>query len=82
MFGIVQGGLFKDLRIKSLNALTKIDFDGYAIGGLAVGETQNEMFEVLDDIKEVMPNNKPRYLNGCWNSNQYFRKHSLRRRYV
>ena len=64
LFGIVQGGLFKDLRIKSLDALTKIDFDGYAIGGLAVGETQNEMFVVLDDIKEVMPVDKPRYLMG------------------
>ena len=64
LFGIVQGGLFKDLRIKSLNALTKIGFDGYAIGGLAVGETQKEMFNVLDDIKEFMPKNKPRYLMG------------------
>jgi len=64
LFGIVQGGLFKDLRIKSLNSLTKIDFDGYAIGGLAVGETQKEMFNVLDDIKEYMPENKPRYLMG------------------
>jgi len=64
LFGIVQGGLFKDLRIKSLNSLTKIDFDGYAIGGLAVGETQNEMFDVLDDIKQAMPVNKPRYLMG------------------
>ena len=64
LFGIVQGGLFKDLRIKSLNALTKIGFDGYAIGGLAVGETQNEMFKVLDDINEGMPENKPRYLMG------------------
>ena len=64
LFGIVQGGLFKDLRIKSLNALMKINFDGYAIGGLAVGETQNEMFNVLDGIKEIMPENKPRYLMG------------------
>ena len=64
LFGIVQGGLFKDLRLKSLNALTKIDFDGYAIGGLAVGETQKEMFNVLDDIKEHMPSDKPRYLMG------------------
>jgi len=64
LFGIVQGGLFKDLRIKSLNALTKIGFDGYAIGGLAVGETQNEMFDVLDSIKEAMPENYPRYLMG------------------
>ncbi len=64
LFGIVQGGLFKDLRIKSLQELTKIGFDGYAIGGLAVGETQNEMFEVLDDIKNHMPEDKPRYLMG------------------
>ena len=64
LFGIVQGGLFKELRIKSLNALTKIGFDGYAIGGLAVGETQNEMFNTLNDIKEIMPEDKPRYLMG------------------
>ena len=64
LFGIVQGGLFRDLRIKSLNELTKINFDGYAIGGLAVGESQKEMFDVLDDIKEQMPEDKPRYLMG------------------
>ena len=64
LFGIVQGGLFQDLRIKSLNELIKINFDGYALGGLAVGESQKEMFEVLDNIKEFMPKNKPRYLMG------------------
>jgi queuine tRNA-ribosyltransferase len=64
LFGIVQGGLFQNLRKKSLNALTKINFDGYAIGGLAVGETQKEMFSVLDYIKELMPEDKPRYLMG------------------
>ena len=64
LFGIVQGGLFKELRVKSLNALTKINFDGYAIGGLAVGESQKEMFEVLNYLKELMPIEKPRYLMG------------------
>ena len=64
LFGIVQGGLFKDLRIKSLNELINIGFDGYAMGGLAVGESQNEMFTVLDDIKEFLPNEKPHYLMG------------------
>jgi len=64
IFGIVQGGLFSDLRIKSLNELLKIDFDGYAIGGLAVGESQKEMFKILDEIKIHMPKNKPRYLMG------------------
>ena len=64
LFGIVQGGLFKDLRLKSLQELIKIGFDGYALGGLAVGETQEEMFNVLDDIKENLPNEKPHYLMG------------------
>ena len=50
LFGIVQGGIYKDLRLESLNNLKKIDFDGYALGGLAVGETQNQMFKVLDNI--------------------------------
>ena len=64
LFGIIQGGLFKDLRLKSLNELIKIDFDGYALGGLAVGESQKEMFKVLDDIKEDLPEEKPHYLMG------------------
>ena len=64
IFGIIQGGLFKDLRIESLNGLLKIGFDGYALGGLAVGESQNEMFTVLDNIKDYLPANKPHYLMG------------------
>ena len=64
LFGIVQGGLFKDLRIKSLNGLLEMNFSGYAIGGLAVGESQKEMFNVLDYIKDELPNNKPHYLMG------------------
>ena len=64
LFGIIQGGLFKDLRIKSLSELIKIGFDGYAMGGLAVGESQNEMFKVLDDVKEHLPEEKPHYLMG------------------
>ena len=64
LFGIVQGGLFNDLRLKSLKELIKIGFDGYAIGGLAVGDSQKEMFKVLDYLKNYMPINKPRYLMG------------------
>ena len=64
LFGIIQGGLFKDLRKESLKELIKLDFDGYAIGGLAVGESQKEMFSVLSDIKNDLPENKPRYLMG------------------
>ena len=64
LFGIVQGGIYKDLRLESLEGLKKNDFDGYAIGGLAVGETQKQMFKVLKDIVPFMPKNKPRYLMG------------------
>ena len=64
LFGIVQGGIHKDLRLESLNGLQKIGFDGYAIGGLAVGESQKQMFKILDDLKSLMPKNKPRYLMG------------------
>ncbi len=54
----------KILGIKSLNELIKIGFDGYAMGGLAVGESQEEMFNVLDDVKEHLPEEKPHYLMG------------------
>ncbi len=64
LFGIVQGGLFNELRLKSLEQLIDIDFDGYAMGGLAVGETQKEMFDVLDGVKDYLPKDKPRYLMG------------------
>ena len=64
LFGIIQGGLFNDLRLQSLSKLIDIKFDGYALGGLAVGETQNEMFKVLDAVKKYIPKNKPRYLMG------------------
>ena len=64
LFGIVQGGLFNDLREKSVQTLKEINFDGYAIGGLAVGETQKEMFNVLEGLKNIMPDEKPRYLMG------------------
>ena len=64
LFGIIQVGLFNDLRAKSLEELTKIDFDGYALGGLAVGESQKQMFTVLDNLKSILPNNKPHYLMG------------------
>ena len=64
LFGIVQGGIYIDLRLESLEGLKKIDFDGYALGGLAVGETQKQMLKVLDNILPYMPKNKPRYLMG------------------
>ena len=64
LFGIVQGGLFEDLREESLKKLIEINFDGYALGGLAVGETQEQMFNTLEKITKIMPKDKPRYLMG------------------
>ena len=64
IFGIQQGGLEPDLRKESAEKLSSIGFDGYAIGGLAVGEGQNAMFEVLDFAPDQLPVDKPRYLMG------------------
>ena len=64
LFGIIQGGMYEDLRLASLEALTTIGFDGYAIGGLSVGEPKEEMIHVLDQIAWKMPEPRPRYLMG------------------
>ncbi len=64
LFAVIQGGLDKKLRLKSLRELVKIGFDGYNIGGLSVGETDQEMQAVLDYLVSEMPENKPRYLMG------------------
>ena len=64
LFGIVQGGMYPNLRRESLAGLVEIGFDGYAIGGLSVGEPKEEMLKVLDALTPVMPTDKPRYLMG------------------
>ena len=64
LFGIVQGGMHLDLRKQSLDGLTRIGFDGYAIGGLSVGEPKSEMMKVLDSLASELPNESPRYLMG------------------
>ena len=64
LFGIAQGGLFKDLRIESIEKLIEINFNGYAMGGLAVGESQSEMFKILNETVDYFPKKKPRYLMG------------------
>ena len=64
LFGIMQGGVTRDLREESAKALINIGFDGYAVGGLAVGEGQEAMFGVLDYAPEMLPADKPRYLMG------------------
>ncbi|MEN2750637.1 tRNA guanosine(34) transglycosylase Tgt [Psychrobacter sp. FBL11] len=64
LFGIIQGSMYADLRQQSLEGLLEIGFDGYAIGGLSVGEPKDEMMDVLDYIPDAMPADKPRYLMG------------------
>ncbi len=64
LFGIVQGGMFEELRDESLDALVDIGFDGYAIGGLSVGEPKEEMMRILAHTAPKMPADKPRYLMG------------------
>ena len=64
LFGIAQGGLYKDLREESIKKLIKIDFDGYALGGLAVGESQKQMLKILKGTTHMLPKRKPRYLMG------------------
>ncbi|MCD4825651.1 MAG: tRNA guanosine(34) transglycosylase Tgt [Phycisphaerae bacterium] len=64
LFGIQQGGVFRDLRAESARRLVELDLPGYAIGGLSVGEGHEPMCDVLDDIDELLPRDKPRYLMG------------------
>lgn len=64
LFGIVQGGMYEDLRFESLDILAEIGFDGYAVGGLSVGEPKEDMFRVLRTLVPRMPDDAPRYLMG------------------
>ena len=64
LFGIVQGGIYPDLRTESVAALSEIPFDGFAIGGLAVGESKSQMYEIVDLVSNLLPVGKPRYLMG------------------
>lgn len=64
LFGIVQGGMYKDLRTMSVNDLVALDFPGYAVGGLSVGEPKDLMYEILEHTVPLLPENKPRYLMG------------------
>ncbi len=64
LFGIIQGSVYKDLRLKSLEEIIALNFDGYAIGGLAVGEPEKKMWRVLEYLMPLLPEDKPRYLMG------------------
>ncbi len=67
LFGIIQGGIYPDLRKKSAKELIKLDFDGYSIGGFGLGETIDEEFKIVKQMKELIPENKPVYLMGIGN---------------
>ena len=64
LFGIDQGGVFNDIRIDHAKRISELDLDGYAVGGLAVGETHEEMYDVLDNVVPYLPKDKPTYLMG------------------
>ncbi len=64
LFGIIQGGFYRDLRARSARNLVDMEFDGYAIGGLSVGEPKSLMWEMVDGIIDILPHDKPRYLMG------------------
>ena len=64
LFGINQGGVYEDIRIEHAKQITKLDLDGYAVGGLAVGESHEEMYRILDAVVPYLPDNKPTYLMG------------------
>ena len=64
LFGINQGCTFDDLRIENMKQIAKLDLDGYAIGGLAVGEPKEDMYRIISAVEPFMPENKPRYLMG------------------
>jgi len=72
LFGIVQGGVFKELREQSAKDLISLDFKGYAIGGLSVGEPKKEMYKVLDYVVPILPEEKPRYLMGVGSPDDIF----------
>lgn len=64
LFGINQGGVYEDIRIKHADEISKLDLDGYAVGGLAVGESHEEMYQILDAVVPHLPDHKPTYLMG------------------
>lgn len=64
LFGINQGGIYEDLRISHMQEIAKLDLPGYAIGGLAVGESHEEMYRIIDAVEPFMPDDRPRYLMG------------------
>ena len=64
LFGINQGGIYEDIRVEHARQIAELDLDGYAVGGLAVGESHEDMYRILDAVVPHLPENKPTYLMG------------------
>lgn len=71
LFGINQGSTYEDLRIEHMKQIAELDLDGYAIGGLAVGEEAEEMYRIIDAVEPYMPVDKPRIFNGSRYTSEY-----------
>ena len=82
LFGIIQGGFYKDLRQQSAKELIELDFPGYAIGGISVGEPKEEFLDILNFTTPLMPENKPRYLMGVGTPDYLIEAALSRNRYV
>ena len=82
LFGINQGGVVDSIRIQHAKTIADMDLDGYAVGGLAVGETHEEMYHILDVTVPHLPQNKPTLPDGRWNSGEHFRGGRPRRGFL
>ena len=71
LFGINQGAVYEDIRIAHAEEISRLDLDGYAVGGLAVGESHEEMYRILDEVVPHLPEEKPTVPDGCGNTGQY-----------
>ena len=80
LFGINQGGTYEDIRIDHAKAISELDLDGYAVGGLAVGETHEQMYHILDEVVPYLPQNKPTYLMGVGTPANIFGRRRQRNR--
>ena len=72
LFGINQGGIYEDIRVEHARQIAELDLDGYAVGGLAVGESHEDMYRILEAVVPHLPENKPTYLMGVGTPAKYF----------
>ena len=82
LFGINQGGIYDDIRIEHAKQISELDLDGYAIGGLAVGETHEEMYRIIESVEPHLPKDKPIYLMGVGTPSNNFGSSGKRCRFL